>query len=1274
MLAGFVAESFSVYAVVYTVDFHYGDGEYDFSIAGESSIMLSEVMDRLHMEPLYINDVRDAKFSDPDLVKVEKVEGAFDAENGTAPADDWKLTSLKAFDTDEVLTLILNDGTEIEVGVTDAPASSSEFVSVTNQMLVNAKGTTSVPVIYQFANGERVTGDKIGLPVTIPSGAVYNGNYLLGLLNTSTFERNINNAATWNNTVAVQNTSAPWVVDGASKNETQVRLVLKASNGKIYYTKNYYNIGRVTDGNTTTVANEINNNKYMFVDDDYFVVKLVLSRNGSYSSDGITYPTVKNSDMTATATELDADTYGSNMLPKTVSIAGVPYTVVDNITKFKENNVTYSLDRTNLRATVTSGTTTAGTVDVNGTVFVIPRQNEYSGNITYNGVTYTVDTSRTDGAPRADASAYKAATIGAGTNRTITYRNDYGQDTTEPTVVNDITVSIPLSKTIQSSLSKEDLLSELGDKSLVFGVEQGSSNPAGGATVALSDGGSGTDYDLTYTDLLNNGTNTGSEINTVYTLDGNDSPWTATFTKEGAYTFTVSEKETGHEGVSNQSEATALTYYIVEEEGSLRLAEVYKAKNAEIESTKVSEADLEDLDLSKLFNTSFALGSAVSNPPEITASGETITMNLHSDTSGVITTKFTFDFSRSFEIQGQLGTPDSDAVAIAFHGYDALPAYRWDCNNGFDDFHYGNGNARQELRFLRYGYIPPNGDLKKGFLYNILTRDLDSLRGWYAYKVENNVRLPYVASSGLNGDVRNTDGTYNLASDAKSYESFDNHEENWKNGWSPFKIKFTCRDSAKGLGTLEITAMGKTVQFNDFNASDILGADVWQDAHFSLGSSVQNGDSGGLIFSKAEYTDELDSVETTFWADRDHNGVYETKVNTTNSLAVPGEKILVRHKMNRHNAAGELFFENVLIRQLKDNTNGSLLTPTEVVSYLEGDMSTAYEPAQASKAFNTDDVRKGMKAAVFTGQSTILEYKITAPSEYNHTVVESALFGQPPFTSVYTGADGFRTQKELKWATPSFTNIAEDVTVTYNPDGGTFADDTTASKSFDYLKSINCTVIDAPTKEGNIFDGWKLNDSTKYQPGDEFEITEDITLVAQWRTSANLTVTKDADGDYADLTRNYTFEITLPEKAGGYTATRYSSSADTTGSDVTSIGATGGTFELKTGERIVIEGVPLNKAISVTETGMGDISQTGEDGKYKVTPSFTEGSDSTKEVSISGTVASFKLTNDATLNYSNYLNGVVPSGLKIAGGVLALAIIVVLGVLYAVTTRHRRHA
>lgn len=108
----FTADSFSVYAVVYTVDFHYGDGEYDFSIAGESSILLSDVFARLKIDT-DIADVEDVAFSDESLVKVEKVNKIFGA-------DDWKLTSLKPFDTEEMLTVALNDGSVIAIRVTDA--------------------------------------------------------------------------------------------------------------------------------------------------------------------------------------------------------------------------------------------------------------------------------------------------------------------------------------------------------------------------------------------------------------------------------------------------------------------------------------------------------------------------------------------------------------------------------------------------------------------------------------------------------------------------------------------------------------------------------------------------------------------------------------------------------------------------------------------------------------------------------------------------------------------------------------------------------------------------------------------------------------------------------------------------------------------------------------------------------------------------------------------------------------------------------------------------
>lgn len=110
----FTAESFSVYAVAYTVDFHYGDGSYDFSIEGGSSIRLSEILDTLKLsESIDPADIAEVTFSDPDLIRVEKL-------TGEETAGDWLLSSRKAFNTEETLTLTLSEGSVITIRVTDA--------------------------------------------------------------------------------------------------------------------------------------------------------------------------------------------------------------------------------------------------------------------------------------------------------------------------------------------------------------------------------------------------------------------------------------------------------------------------------------------------------------------------------------------------------------------------------------------------------------------------------------------------------------------------------------------------------------------------------------------------------------------------------------------------------------------------------------------------------------------------------------------------------------------------------------------------------------------------------------------------------------------------------------------------------------------------------------------------------------------------------------------------------------------------------------------------
>ena len=110
----FEADSFSVYGVIYTVDFTY-DG-YTFSMPGEGTILLSELAKKLNLyekdldKSFSVKNVKDVSFTDYDLVKLEKQADG-----------DWLLTSLASFESEEALTITMTDGVKFVVAVTDPP-------------------------------------------------------------------------------------------------------------------------------------------------------------------------------------------------------------------------------------------------------------------------------------------------------------------------------------------------------------------------------------------------------------------------------------------------------------------------------------------------------------------------------------------------------------------------------------------------------------------------------------------------------------------------------------------------------------------------------------------------------------------------------------------------------------------------------------------------------------------------------------------------------------------------------------------------------------------------------------------------------------------------------------------------------------------------------------------------------------------------------------------------------------------------------------------------
>ena len=154
----FDAPSFSVWGVVYTVDFHYTvNGQtFDYGIPGGDCASLRTLLPALGIvaddpgtEADEVNDfvaaVSDVTFSTSELVLVDKVEenttvGALRAALGVESeysaamteedraaidgkalaAPDWALFSLKPFTSDETLTVAMDNGDSFAVAVTDA--------------------------------------------------------------------------------------------------------------------------------------------------------------------------------------------------------------------------------------------------------------------------------------------------------------------------------------------------------------------------------------------------------------------------------------------------------------------------------------------------------------------------------------------------------------------------------------------------------------------------------------------------------------------------------------------------------------------------------------------------------------------------------------------------------------------------------------------------------------------------------------------------------------------------------------------------------------------------------------------------------------------------------------------------------------------------------------------------------------------------------------------------------------------------------------------------
>lgn len=212
--AGFITDGFSVFVVLgYTVDFHWGD--YTFNMEGGTDLLLSELLEAIvanadgdAAEAEEILDdfsiIRDVRFSNPELLTVEKVDlerarqilkeraqaltlTAEDDEASGEPEaidqvldtswqdydreEDWLMTSLQSFESEEKLTIILRDGRMIDIHVTDPQTVTYQgfIYSINNQK--------TAATITKRASGYNNLSKTAVLPGTINGVKVVSAPY-----------------------------------------------------------------------------------------------------------------------------------------------------------------------------------------------------------------------------------------------------------------------------------------------------------------------------------------------------------------------------------------------------------------------------------------------------------------------------------------------------------------------------------------------------------------------------------------------------------------------------------------------------------------------------------------------------------------------------------------------------------------------------------------------------------------------------------------------------------------------------------------------------------------------------------------------------------------------------------------------------------------------------------------------------------------------------------------------------------------------------------------
>ena len=296
--------------------------------------------------------------------------------------------------------------------------------------------------------------------------------------------------------------------------------------------------------------------------------------------------------------------------------------------------------------------------------------------------------------------------------------------------------------------------------------------------------------------------------------------------------------------------------------------------------------------------------SGTDNAPVLTFSRD-----INSCSGGVITSRYTMDFTRSFNIEGSVTFAERDGVSFALHTTANKTSYATDYNTCMLGPALLNNWARSNTSFT---VLESQNDITYGLLWDFMQYqnshfavDTRFQSGAYSYRIVNRTTVQAQAcdesTTGiLNPDVRNTSGA--------------------------FKLQWVCTNAASAVGKLTLTMGNTTFNYTGLDAASVFGSlGAAKAVYFSFSTWLPSFSTGSgetiaetkIAVDRAYYTDTAGDggstlgVATAYFIDTDGNGSYETQLKDTTMVSA-NQTILCRNTITNRNKSAAFAFSTTL--------------------------------------------------------------------------------------------------------------------------------------------------------------------------------------------------------------------------------------------------------------------------------------------------------------------------------------------------------------------------